>query len=119
MEKTWILLVEDQEDIRHFNALLLVEEGYGVHTAGCLAEARVLLAAQRPSLVILDIGLPDGNGLSLLGELRKRGDIPVLILTGYGQGRDIIRGFQAGCDDYLSKPYLFEDLLLRVRLLLG
>jgi len=110
-----ILLVEDSKKILNFNKRLLEGRGFTVCTAATLAEAREVLETQAPNAIILDIGMPDGSGLDFLRKLRKTSNIPVLLLTGYGEEKDIIAGFQTGCDDYLPKPYTFE--VLHVRLL--
>jgi len=114
-----ILLVEDERKIQNYNSHLLGEEGFNVKTAMTLADARNSILDCKPDAVVLDIGMPDGNGLDFLRELRVRGNkIPVLLLTGYGQDADIETGFDAGCDDYLPKPYTFGVLLRRLTRLL-
>jgi DNA-binding response OmpR family regulator len=110
-----ILLVEDNKKVQAFNKPLFMKRGFSVETAVTLAEAREAMQRQTPDAIILDIGMPDGSGLDFLGELRRTSNIPVLLLTGYGEDKDIVAGFQTGCDDYLAKPYTFE--VLHVRLL--
>jgi len=109
-----ILLVEDNADVQDFNQFLLEKQGFAVDTANTLAAARGIVAWRMPDAIVLDIGLPDGSGLSFLKELRKTSKVPVLVLTGYGKDGDVVRGFKSGCDDYLSKPYTFEVLLARL-----
>ena len=116
-EKT-ILLVEDDKKVQSFNKRLLAGEGFAVQTAMTLADARGILEQQAIDAMILDIGMPDGNGLDFLRELRQTSRIPVLMLTGYGETSDVIKGFESGCDDYLRKPYTFEELLARLKRLL-
>ena len=114
-----ILLVEDEKHVQDYNGHLLSEEGFSIETAMTLADAKKALAASRPDAVILDIGMPDGNGLDFLRELRDKGSrIPVLLLTGYGNDAEVESGFDAGCDDYLPKPYTFGVLLRRLNRLL-
>ena len=114
-----ILLIEDEKKIQNYNRHLLGEEGYKVETAMTLAEARNILSACKPDAIILDIGMPDGNGLEFLRELRAQGNkIPVLLLTGYSQDVEIETGFDAGCDDYLPKPYTFGVLHRRLKRML-
>ncbi|MCL2696318.1 MAG: response regulator transcription factor, partial [Clostridiales bacterium] len=67
-----------------------------------------------PDAIILDIGMPDGSGLDFLRELRRSSKTPVLLLTGFGEAKDVVLGFQTGCDDYLPKPYTFEVLYVRL-----
>lgn len=113
-----ILLVEDNEQIMHGNERMLKRRGYEVITALTLAEARTALQAQMPDLLVLDIMLPDGNGLDFIAELRKYSQTPVLLLTGLTAAEDVVRGLTAGGDDYLPKPYDFDVLLARVEALL-
>jgi DNA-binding response OmpR family regulator len=114
-----ILLVEDSKKVQNYNRSMLTDEGFTVETAITLADTRAFLAAYKADAIILDIGMPDGNGLDFLRELRESGSkTPVLLLTGYGEAKDIVLGFQTGCDDYLPKPYTFAVLLARLRRLL-
>lgn len=113
-----ILLIEDSEDVQDLNKSMLEDEGFTVKTVMTLAEARKSVRQRMPDAIILDIGMPDGNGLDFLREFRKTSKIPVLLLTGYGKDNDIIRGYDNGCNDYLSKPYTFGVLLARLKSLL-
>ena len=113
-----ILLAEDDKKVQSFNKRLLAGEGFAVQTAMTLADARGILEQQAIDAMILDIGMPDGNGLDFLRELRQTSRIPVLMLTGYGETSDVIKGFESGCDDYLRKPYTFAELLARLKRLL-
>lgn len=114
-----ILVVEDDPDLS-----LLVEyalSGFGaVQTAATIAAARTAVAEEEPDAVILDVLLPDGNGLDLVSELQARPGVhlPILILTGLGSGDQKVRGFDAGADDYLIKPFDVDELRVRVRALL-
>lgn len=115
-----LLLVEDNEKIMRGNMRMLQWEGYRADAALTLAEARTLLAANRPDAILLDIMLPDGSGLDFMRELREstHAGIPVLLLTGLTAQEDIVRGLTQGGDDYLTKPYDFPVLLARVEALL-
>jgi DNA-binding response OmpR family regulator len=114
-----ILCVEDNRKVQTFNQFQFAENGYAVDTAYTLAEARESLRRETPRLIILDINMPDGDGRDFLKELRAFGaSVPVLILTGYGEDKDVVAGFESGCNDYLSKPYSFQVLLLRTKELL-
>jgi DNA-binding response OmpR family regulator len=115
-----ILLVEDNEKIMTGNIRMFKRKGYETAVALTLAEARASIDEHRPDAIILDIMLPDGSGLDFMQELRvgKDADIPILLLTGLGAKEDIIRGLMAGGDDYLTKPYYFNELLARVEALL-
>lgn len=118
MRKKTILLVEDNKDVQAFNKFLLEEQGFNIETAMTLHAARKLFIKRAPDAIVLDIGMPDGNGLDFLKELRILSKVPVLILTGYKNDDNIVNGFNSGCDDYLSKPYTFEVLLARLKRLL-
>jgi two-component system alkaline phosphatase synthesis response regulator PhoP len=114
-----ILIVEDEVAIRAALAESLRLDGHRVVEAGTLAEGRALLAAQLPDLVLLDVRLPDGNGLELLREIRARGaEVPVLVLTARGAEEDRVLGFEHGCDDYVVKPFSLRELKLRMAALL-
>ena len=108
-----ILVVEDDVIICGGVKLLLENHGYEVDCAYTVEEAYRWL--EKPyHLMILDCRLPDGNGLDLCRELRKKGTMPVIFLTANDTERDMIEGFQAGCDDYISKPFSVELLVQRV-----
>jgi len=110
-----LLLVEDELDILENNRNFFTEEGYRVLTAENMARAKEHLAAETPGAIVLDIMLPDGNGLDLLKELREAGSkIPVIMLTAWGKSSDIARGLKLGANDYVSKPFTYEELHARV-----
>lgn len=120
MSEKRILLVEDNEQIMHGNERMLTRRGYKVITALTISETRKAIEAQMPSLMVLDIMLPDGNGLEFMHNLREQEglDIPILLLTGLTGKNDVVRGLEAGGDDYLTKPYDFHVLLARIEALL-
>lgn len=118
MKEKLILLVEDSKKVQNYNRRMLEDEGFAVETIFTLGGTRAFLALQKPEIIVLDIGMPDGNGLDFLREFRETSKIPVLMLTGYGADKDIVLGFNAGCDDYLTKPYTFNVLLARLNCLL-
>jgi two-component system catabolic regulation response regulator CreB len=113
-----VLIVEDEPGIAESLAYLLEREAMVVTTAADLAHARAALAAAVPDVVILDLGLPDGNGLDLLRELRARGSVPVLILTSRDAEMDRVVGLELGADDYITKPFSAREVLARVRAVL-
>ena len=101
-----ILCVEDDVQILRNNRDALTESGYRVLTAETLLQARQHLAALTPDAILLDIMLPDGNGLDLLTELRAAGSkTPVIMLTAWGEPKDVSRGYRLGATAYLSKPF--------------
>ena len=109
-----ILLVEDNKKILEGNALKFTREGYEVACALTLADARNIINKKQPDIIVLDIGLPDGSGLDFIKEVREKAAIPVLFLTGLATPNDIIQGLSVGGDDYLTKPYNFDELFARV-----
>ncbi len=116
MEK--ILLVEDNEHIMDINARYLTAMGYQVEKAYSAKQAETLLRAGQPDLVVLDIMLPDGDGISLCRSIRKYRSIPILFLTAKVTEKDIIEGLESGGDDYLTKPYDLNVFGTRVKALL-
>lgn len=111
-----ILIVEDQQRLATLLKQGLTERTYTVTAVGTCAEARNALCEDNFDLIILDLGLPDGDGLDLLREWRKSGfREPVLILSARDAVQDRIKGLDLGADDYLSKPFSIEELLARVR----
>ncbi|MEZ5610527.1 MAG: response regulator transcription factor [Rhodocyclaceae bacterium] len=114
-----ILVVEDQADIARLVRMHLEMLGHRVQCCDTLAYARQALGARRWDLLVLDLGLPDGDGLALCAELRARDPgIAVLMLTARGTEYDRVRGLETGADDYLSKPFSVLELQARVRALL-
>jgi len=114
-----VLIVEDERRLAGRTAQGLREEGFAVDVAALRAEAVDRFIENEYDLVILDLGLPDGDGLDLLRDWRAEGAIvPVLVLTAYDRLDDKIAGLDAGADDYLTKPFAFEELLARSRALL-
>ncbi|HUI34704.1 MAG TPA: response regulator transcription factor [Stellaceae bacterium] len=114
-----LLLIEDNE---RFAALLkqgLVAAGFSVDVLTTRQEAQTALEAGRWDVVVLDRGLPDGDGIAVLTEMRQHGDsTPVLILTAHGNLKDRVSGLQSGADDYLVKPFALEELVARLHALL-
>jgi two-component system KDP operon response regulator KdpE len=111
-----ILVVEDEADIRRFVCLSLEREGgFEVFEADCLERGLVEAGTRRPDLVVLDLGLPDGNGVDLIRDLRTWSDVPILVLSARTSEEDKIEALDAGADDYLVKPFSAGELLARVR----
>jgi heavy metal response regulator len=114
-----ILVVEDQRKMAQFIKKGLNEAGYSVDVAESSAAAESLASENPYDLVILDVMLPDQNGLDTARHLRADGYVePILMLTALGSTKDKVHGLDAGADDYLTKPFAFEELLARVRALL-
>jgi DNA-binding response OmpR family regulator len=114
-----MLLVEDNERLANLVTRGLGEAGFRTDVLPTVAEARAALAGTRYGAVVLDIGLPDGDGIEFLRELRSGGNAtPVLVLTARGGLKDRVSGLQAGADDYLPKPFALDELVARLRALL-
>jgi len=113
-----ILIVEDDKELARLNARFLKRQGYEVIIAYNAAEARSLFRENSPGLLVLDIGLPDGDGLSLCEEFRRDTDAPVLFLTGKTETGDKVMGLRKGGDYYLTKPYDSNEFLAVVQSLL-
>ena len=116
--KPLILIVEDDEDMARLNTRLLKRQGYDALVAFSAAEARKLFLEQKPDLYVLDVMLPDGDGLSLCQEIRSKHDEPVLFLTGKAETSDVIDGLDSGGDYYLAKPYDRKEFIAVVKSLL-
>lgn len=114
-----ILIVEDDENLRLALADNLEGEGFRVEVAETGVSARAALERESFDLIVLDIMLPDTDGYTLCRGLRENGNtVPVLMLTARTLEEDLVRGFEAGADDYVAKPYRLAELLARVRALL-
>jgi len=117
-KRGYLLLVEDEPVVQANNKMILERRGYQLQQAYTLEDARAMIAEEPPRAIILDIQMPDGNGLDLLQEVRSKLNTPVLVLTAMGTPKDIVNGLEAGGDDYLTKPYDLPTFLKRVEILL-
>lgn len=115
---TRILIIDDEPQIQRLLRLVLEAEGYHVETVGTGQEGLVEAASRPPDAVILDLGLPDIDGLTVLSRLREWTRVPVLILSVLDSGEDKIKGLDLGADDYVTKPFDTGELLARLRVLL-
>ncbi|HUJ55742.1 MAG TPA: response regulator transcription factor [Gaiellaceae bacterium] len=113
-----LLVVEDEASIASFVAAYLRKDGFEVHTTASGREALTLVASLRPALVILDLMLPDLDGIEVCRRIRAAGDVPVLILTARDDDMDKVVGLEVGADDYLTKPFNPRELVARVRAIL-
>ncbi len=113
-----ILVVDDDPEIVSFVRRGLAYEGYKVDTAADGSEALAKAREKEPDLVILDIMMPGIDGLEVSKRLRQGSDVPILMLTAKGTVADKVTGLESGADDYLVKPFAFDELLARVRALL-
>ena len=113
-----VLLVEDDRELRALMQSSLAVEGFQVRSAVSLSEARALLAHDPPELLILDLGLPDGDGAELVRELRRSSALPILVVSARHLEAQKVALLDAGADDYLSKPFGVAELLARMRVAL-
>ncbi|OQV33809.1 response regulator [Alcaligenes phenolicus] len=118
MNKVQILIVEDESNIRRFVRIALEQEGMSVIEASTLAQARMDAATRRPDLMIVDLGLPDGDGKDLIRDLRSWVYSPILVLSAREREEEKVAALNAGADDYLVKPFGVPELLARIRALL-
>lgn len=110
-----VLVVEDEEKIARFIELELIHEGYKVIKVNNGREGLEIAEKGEVDLVLLDVMLPELNGLEVLRRLRKTSDIPVIMLTARDAVMDKVSGLDAGADDYITKPFAIEELLARIR----
>ena len=115
MDRPRILFVEDERSISEPFSHALEREGFAVTVAATVAEA---LAAGPADLVLLDLNLPDGDGRDVARELRRRGDVPIIMLTARGTETDRIVGLEIGADDYVVKPFSGGEVVARIRAVL-
>jgi DNA-binding response OmpR family regulator len=113
-----ILVVDDDPEIVSFVKRGLAHEGYRVDTAANGKEALTKARDREPDLVVLDIMMPGIDGIEVARRLRQGGDVPILMLTAKGTVADKVAGLESGADDYLVKPFAFDELLARVKALL-
>ena len=110
-----ILIIEDEEAIRRFVRQALEREGYRVFDADSMARGLLEAATRKPDLIILDLGLPDGNGVDFIRDLRQWSTTAVMVLSARSDEQDKIAALDTGADDYLTKPFGIGELLARVR----
>ena len=113
-----VLIVEDEKLIRRFVRTSLEEEGCRVFEAGTCADGLLEAGTHKPDLIVLDLGLPDGNGVDFIRDLRAWSDVPILVLSARSNEKDKIQALDVGADDYLTKPFGVGELRARARALL-
>jgi two-component system, OmpR family, KDP operon response regulator KdpE len=113
-----VLLVEDEPPMRKFIAASLASHGYRLLEAARISEALLLLQSHNPALVLLDLGLPDGDGIELTKQIRSFLRVPIIVLSARGREDDKVAALDAGADDYLTKPFGVNELLARMRVAL-
>jgi DNA-binding response OmpR family regulator len=110
-----VVIIDDEPGIVGFVEMGLGQEGIAVVAAASAAAGLRAVRAERPDLVIVDVGLPDSDGFDLLARIRSESDVPIIMLTARGDVEDRVRGLDLGADDYVAKPFHFAELLARVR----
>lgn len=114
-ESARILVVEDDPDVQDLIDDYLSEQGYRIYLAGSAAAARAVLESEPPQVVLLDIGLPGEDGLSLARHIREHHDIGIIMVSGAGETVDRIVGLEVGADDYIAKPFDPRELKARLK----
>jgi two-component system KDP operon response regulator KdpE len=113
--KPLILLIEDDPQIRRFLRAALAAEDYRLQESITAEEGLAQAASRQPDLILLDLGLPDRDGLEVIEKVREWGKIPILVLSARGQEKDKIAALDLGADDYVAKPFAVGELLARIR----
>lgn len=116
--ETLVLVVEDEPQMRKFIRASLSSHGYHVVEAERASEAVALITSHNPAVVLLDLGLPDGDGIELTRQLREWTRVPIVVLSARGREDDKVEALDAGADDYLTKPFGVNELLARMRVAL-
>jgi two-component system, OmpR family, KDP operon response regulator KdpE len=118
MAEPVIVLIEDEPQIRRFLRTTLTSQGYRLFEATTGADGLVEVASRQPDVAIVDLGLPDIDGLEVIRRLRGWTTVPIIVLSARGQERDKVVALDAGADDYVSKPFGADELLARIRVAL-
>lgn len=115
---TSVLVVEDEPQMRKFLRASLSSRGFRLIEAETAREAMQLATSHTPELILLDLGLPDGDGIELTQRIREWSQVPILVLSARGREEDKVRALDSGADDYLTKPFGIDELLARMRVAL-
>jgi two-component system KDP operon response regulator KdpE len=113
-----VLLVEDEPQMRRFLRASLAARGFRLLEAEAAKEAVVLATSHNPEVILLDLGLPDGDGIALCRRLREWSRVPIIVISARGREADKVEALDAGADDYLTKPFGVNELLARIRVAL-
>ena len=116
--KDKVLIVEDEQSISNFISMILTANGYDTIIVRSGEEALTMISSHCPDLIVLDLGLPDMDGLEVLKSVRKWSNLPVVVVSARTHEHDKVEALDYGADDYLVKPFAFEELLARLRVLL-
>jgi two-component system KDP operon response regulator KdpE len=113
-----VLLVEDEPQMRRFLRASLTSHGFQLFEAGTAKEAEVLASREKPEVILLDLGLPDRDGIALARSFREWSRVPIIVISARGRESDKVEALDAGSDDYLTKPFGINELLARIRVAL-
>ena len=113
-----ILIADDEKTIRSFLKVSLETQGYKCVEADCGTSALMLAASHNPDILVLDLGLPDIDGVDVIKKLREMSQMPIIIVSARGHDREKVEALDAGADDYLTKPFSVAELLARIRVIL-
>lgn len=113
-----VLLVEDDPRVRRVLRLALEDEGFSITEAADGAQSLERLEEVAPDIILLDLMLPDRDGFSICREVRRRSDVPVIMVTARTDSHDVVAGLESGADDYVTKPLVAKELAARIRALL-
>lgn len=113
-----ILIIEDDKNIQNFLSISLKTNGYRHETAATGLEGISLFLSNNPDLILLDLGLPDIDGLKVLEQIRSFSDVPVIVVSARGQEKEKVQALDMGADDYITKPFYINELLARIRVAL-
>ena len=113
--KDKVLVVEDEQSIKNFIATVLTANDYDVLTASCVRDALSMISSHCPDLILLDLGLPDEDGVRVLEEVRSWSSLPIIVVSARTHESDKVRALDMGADDYIEKPFGTSELLARIR----
>jgi two-component system, OmpR family, KDP operon response regulator KdpE len=113
--KTRVLVVDDEPAILRFLKPALTANNYEIETVGTIAEATKEIAARAPDIVVLDLGLPDGDGTEVIRQVRQWSDVPIVVLSARDRETDKIQALDLGADDFVNKPFSMGELMARMR----
>jgi two-component system, OmpR family, KDP operon response regulator KdpE len=113
--KTRVLVVDDEPAILRFLKPALTANNYEIETVGTVAEATKEIAARAPDIVVLDLGLPDGDGTEVIRQVRQWSDVPIVVLSARDREADKIQALDLGADDFVNKPFSMGELMARMR----
>lgn len=114
-QKVTVLIIEDEENIRSFIATTLQANQYRVFTCGTGREAEAMIPSHCPDVILLDLGLPDMDGMEIIESVRSWSEIPIIVISARTQEREKVQALDLGADDYITKPFGTSELLARIR----